>query len=311
MKTITKPRLPFTFQIKPWLQAARLRTLPLSISGIVMGSFIAGSKGMFRWEICVLALLTTIGFQVLSNFANDYGDGVKGTDNEHRVGPKRALQSGSILPKQMLLGICVTAMLTLLLAVILIYVSFGQDNFILSLIFFFLGLASIIAAVKYTMGKNPYGYSGMGDVFVFLFFGVLAVVGSEFLYTQKVDILSFLPALSIGVFSVAVLNLNNMRDRASDILANKNTLVVKIGNQKAKFYHYTLLIIGMFSALIYTVLNFESFKNILYIICFIPLIKHYKTVVKNTNPVLLDSELKKVALNTFLFSVLLGLCLLF
>ena len=296
--------------MKHWIQAARLRTLPLSLSGIIVGSFLAASKGMFRWDICVLALLTTIGFQVLSNFANDYGDGVKGTDNENRVGPQRALQSGAISPKQMLKGIYITIVITLLVAIALIYVSFGSENFVLSLVFFLLGLASIGAAIKYTMGKKAYGYSGFGDVFVFLFFGLLGVVGSEFLYTQQVDVLSFLPAISIGLFSVAVLNLNNMRDRESDILASKNTLAVKLGAKKVKQYHYAVIVIGMLSVALYTCLKTQEIYAFLYLISFIPLVKNIITVYSNKEAVLLDPELKKVALSTFLFSLLFGLGLI-
>jgi len=296
--------------MKHWIEAARLRTLPLSLSGIILGSFLAASKGFFHWGICALALLTTIGFQVLSNFANDYGDGVKGTDNENRVGPKRALQSGAITPKQMLRGIYITIFITLVSAIALIYVSFGNDNFIFSLVFFLLGLASIGAAIKYTMGKNAYGYSGFGDVFVFLFFGLLGVVGCEFLYVQKVEILSFLPAISVGLFSVAVLNLNNLRDRASDILANKNTLVVKLGSKNAKIYHYFLIFGGMLSTIIYVIVVSSTYREYLFLIAFIPFLKHLRVVVKNREAVLLDPELKKVALSTFLFSVLLGIGLL-
>ncbi len=296
--------------MKHWIQAARLRTLPLSLSGIITGTFLAASKGFFKWEICVLALLTTIGFQVLSNFANDYGDGVKGTDNNERVGPKRALQSGVISPKQMLRGIYITIVVTLLLAIALIYVSFGSANFILSVVFFMLGIASVAAAIKYTMGKNAYGYSGFGDVFVFVFFGLLGVVGSEFLYTQQLNGFSFLPAISIGLFSVAVLNLNNMRDRISDSNAQKNTLAVTLGERKIKMYHYTVLTIGMFATLVYTILNDGSMVRFLYLLTYLPFIKNIETVFKNKQAVLLDSELKKVALTTFLFSIVFGVSLL-
>ncbi|MGY5352665.1 1,4-dihydroxy-2-naphthoate octaprenyltransferase [Wenyingzhuangia sp. IMCC45533] len=296
--------------MKHWIQAARLRTLPLSLSGIITGSFLAASKGFFRWDICVFALLTTIGFQVLSNFANDYGDGVKGTDNDDRVGPQRALQSGAITPKQMLRAIYLTIAITLLIAIALIYVSFGQDNFVLSLVFFFLGLASIAAAIKYTMGAKAYGYSGFGDLFVFLFFGLLGVVGSEFLYTQQMDYLSFLPAISIGLFSVAVLNLNNMRDRDSDITARKNTLAVKFGAKKVKIYHYFVVVVGITSAITYTAITYTQVINFIYLIAFLPLINNMMTVYKNKELAKLDAELKKVALSTFVFSVLFGLGLL-
>ena len=293
--------------LKHYIQAARLRTLPLSISGIVLGSLFATSDGFFDWKICVLAIFTTIGLQVLSNFANDYGDGVKGTDNEDRVGPERALQSGAISPKQMLVAIKITGGLTLLIAVLLIYVSFGKENFYYSLLFFGLGIASVMAAIKYTMGKNAYGYSGLGDVFVFLFFGLLSVCGSFFLYTKQLEFSIFLPAVSIGMLSAGVLNLNNMRDRISDAKSNKNTLVVKIGEEFAKYYHYNLLIGSFLFALLFVIIEFNSPMQFLFLIAFIPIFKHLYTVYKNENPQDLDPELKKLALSTFLFSILLGL----
>lgn len=292
--------------LKNYIQAARLRTLPLSISGILLGSFLAASNGFFNWIISVLAIITTIGLQVLSNFANDYGDGVKGTDNEDRVGPKRALQSGAIRPGQMLNAIKITGTLTLIMAILLIYVSFGKENFTYSLLFFGLGIASIVAAVKYTMGKNAYGYSGLGDVFVFLFFGLLSVCGSYFLYTKQLDIFLFLPAASIGMLSAGVLNLNNMRDRQPDEKSNKNTLVVKIGDEFAKYYHYYLLIGSFLFALLYVMIYFNSPKQFLFVIAYVPIFKHLITVYKNERPQELDPELKKLALSTFLFSLLLG-----
>ena len=293
--------------LKHYIQAARLRTLPLSISGIIVGSFLAFANDFFDWKIFILAILTTIGFQILSNFANDYGDGVKGTDNDDRVGPKRALQSGAISPKQMLNAIKITGVITLLIALLLIYVSFGKENFGYSVVFFFLGIASIAAAIKYTMGKNAYGYSGLGDVFVFLFFGLLSVCGSYFLYTKHIDYMIFLPAISIGLLSAGVLNLNNMRDRESDAKANKNTLVVKIGATSAKNYHYFLLIGAFICALIYVDERYISLKSFLFVIAFIPIFKHLFTVFKNKNPKELDPELKKLALSTFLFAILFGL----
>lgn len=297
--------------MKNWIQAARLRTLPLSLSGIVMGSFLAANQNKFNGLIFVLAVGTTIGFQVLSNFANDYGDGVKGTDNEQRVGPARALQSGAISPSQMLKGICVTIFLTLFMALALIFVSFGIENLGYSVLFFVLGIASIVAAVKYTMGKNAYGYSGLGDVAVFLFFGLLSVVGSEFLYTQEWNSFAFLPACSIGFLSAAVLNLNNMRDRASDSTSNKNTLVVKMGAQAAKKYHCFLLLFSLVCALFFVQTQYQSPCQYIFLIAFLPVGKHFVTVLKNKDARNLDPELKKLALSTFLFAILFGLGLLF
>lgn len=290
-----------------WLKAARLRTLPLSISGIVLGAFLAASRGCFDFKILLLSTLTTVGFQVLSNFANDYGDGMKGTDNEDRVGPKRALQSGEITPEKMLKGIKITALITFLIAIALIYVSFGTENIFYSIMFLFLGLASIAAAVKYTVGHKAYGYSGFGDLFVFIFFGLVSVCGSYFLYTHNMDYSIFFPALSIGFLSIGVLNLNNMRDRESDAKSGKNTLVVKIGGEFAKYYHYYVIFSAFLFAFLYTMMHFTSIKQLLFIVAFIPIFLHLHTVYKNENPVLLDPELKKLALSTFLFAVLFGL----
>lgn len=297
--------------MKDWIQAARLRTLPLSLSGIVMGAFLAAIHQKFSWKIVALAALTTIGFQVLSNFANDYGDGVKGTDNADRIGPKRALQSGRIQPEQMLRAIRWTVGFSSLFALWLIYVAFGRQHFFYSLLFFLLGMASIFAAIKYTMGKNPYGYSGLGDVFVFLFFGLLGVLGTFFLQVKTLGFLEFLPASSLGFLSVGVLNLNNMRDRASDVKAKKNTLVVKMGPVAAIRYHLLLLLSAFLSATAYVLLAYHSPLQFLFVIAFLPIAKHGYFVSETKSPHDLDPELKKLALGTFLFAVLFGLGQLF
>ena len=293
--------------VKSWLSAARLRTLPLSLSGIILGSFLAYSNGYFNIYILIFAILTTVGFQVISNFANDYGDGVKGTDNEDRIGPVRALQSGAISPKQMLNAIIITGVITLIIALILIYVSFGKENIFYSILFFLLGLGSIAAVVKYTMGKNAYGYSGFGDIFVFLFFGLLSVCGTYFLYVHTIDYTIFFPAFSVGLLSVGVLNLNNMRDRESDAKSNKNTLVVKTGAKFAKNYHYFLLIAAFLFALLYVIIHYRTAWQFLFIVAFIPIFKHLFMVYKNKDEKKLDPELKKLALSTFLFALLFGL----
>ncbi len=308
--------------VKSYIKAARLRTLPLSVSGIIVGAFLAnfniikgnGFIGTFgvdypfqkNYWVFGLAILTTIGFQVLSNFANDYGDGVKGTD-KNREGEARMVASGAITPKQMKRAMIVTAVLTLMVALLLIYTAFGKENFAYSLLFFGLGITAIIAAIKYTVGKSAYGYSGFGDVFVFLFFGLLAVVGTYFLYTKQINFTIFLPAFSVGLLSTAVLNLNNMRDRVNDAKANKNTLVVKIGAEFAKYYHYYLIVSSLLFALLYVVIHYRSPFQFLFLIAYLPLTKHLFFVYKNKKEPLLDGELKKVALSTFLFAILFGL----
>ena len=294
---------------KAWLEAARLRTLPLSVSGILVGSFYAFSQGFINWWILSFALITTLGLQVLSNFANDYGDGIKGTDNEHRIGPQRAIQSGAITVAAMKKGIIITSLLTLASAVTLIYLAFGKDDFASSLFFFFLGLAAIASAIKYTVGSSAYGYRGLGDIFVFIFFGLVSVLGCYFLFAKQIDTLIVLPAIAIGLLSVAVLNLNNMRDQVSDAMSGKNTLVVKMGPVKAKFYHYFIIVTALILTLIFAILC--SFKPVqyLFLAAYVPFLLHIKTVADNSVPKALDPELKKVALSTFLLSVLLCIAL--
>lgn len=308
-------------KLKAFIQAARLRTLPLSVSGIIVGCGLADFSTIdlppdgllvqflnpeLNLSIFILAILTTIGFQILSNFANDYGDGIKGTDN-NRVGEQRLVASGIISPKQMKQAMIITAILTLIVAIALIYQAFGKDNFGYSILFFVLGIASIVAAIKYTVGKNAYGYSGFGDVFVFLFFGWLSVVGSYFLYTKSINWELFLPATTIGLLSIAVLNLNNMRDRIEDAKTNKNTLVVKMGSQKAKLYHYILIILALICAVTYVQLHYNSPIQYMFLLAFIPLLLNIVTVAKNIIHKELDSELKKVALSTFLFAILFAI----
>lgn len=289
---------------KTLLSAARLRTLPLSLSGIIVGSAIAFSEGFFNYTILIFALITTVGLQVLSNFANDYGDGVKGTDNLERVGPMRAIQSGIISDKEMLRAMIVTTILTLFAALLLIYLSFRGDNLSYSFFFFFLGIAAVIAAIKYTVGKSAYGYNGLGDIFVFIFFGLVSVLGSYFLYTKKIHFEVLLPAISIGLLSVGVLNLNNMRDINNDQKSNKNTLVVKIGLERAKKYHFVIIITAMITGLLYVGLNYTSPINLLFLISYIPISLHLKSVFLNKDSITLDPELKKLALSTFLFAML-------
>lgn len=287
--------------MKHWIQAARLRTLPLSVSGIIVGSAYAYYQGFSDWRIVVLALLTTLGLQVLSNYANDYGDGVKGTD-ANRIGEKRLVASGVITAEQMKKAVIITAILTFIIALLLIYVAFGKENFALSLIFILLGIGSIGAAIKYTVGKSAYGYSGFGDVFVFIFFGLVSVIGSNFLFTHFIDWKLFLPATAIGLLSVAVLNLNNMRDIENDKIAGKNTLVVKMGLKNAKIYHHFLIVLPFVLLFVFSIgINTRIFLSFFVFIFFL---KHLEKVRKSTQYEDFDPELKKVALGTFVLSLL-------
>ena len=197
--------------MRHWIEAARLRTLPLSISGILVGSIYALANptkeiltptDVFSWKVFSFAIITTLGLQILSNFANDYGDGIKGTDNDDRVGPKRAIQSGVISPTAMKKGIVITSILTLASAIALIYFAFGEENIGYSLFFLGLGILAISSAIRYTVGNTAYGYRGYGDMFVFAFFGLVSTLGVNFLHSQQVDLQLILPAISIGLLSL-------------------------------------------------------------------------------------------------------------
>jgi len=289
---------------KAWIKAARLRTLPLSFSGIIVGTALARYQGQFNWPIFILALLTTVGFQVTSNFANDYGDGVKGTDNKDRIGPARALQSGSISRRALKKGVLVSVIISMFLALALVYLAFGLDNLPYIAVFLVLGLLSIWAAIKYTVGSNAYGYRGMGDLFVFLFFGLLGVLGSMFLYTKSLDWNALFPAVAIGLLCVAVLNLNNLRDIASDKKHGKITTVVKMGFEKGKRYHFFLILMALICFSLFILTKGFGWKQSFFMLAFLPLLIHLRKVNQTTNPGNLDTELKKVALSTFLLSLL-------
>ncbi|AWM12423.1 1,4-dihydroxy-2-naphthoate octaprenyltransferase [Flavobacterium sediminis] len=294
--------------MKHWIQAARLRTLPLSVSGIIVGSAYAVYQHTYNSMIFIGAIVTTLLFQILSNFANDYGDGIKGTD-ANRTGEKRLVAAGVITAGQMKKAVVLMAVLSLLSALVLIYISFGKDNFLYSVLFAVLGIASIAAAIKYTVGKNAYGYSGLGDLFVFLFFGWVSVVGANFLFSKTTDWVVWLPATAVGFLSIAVLNLNNMRDIHNDKVAGKYTLVVKLGLEKAKYYHYFLIVS---SGLLFLIAEILMGKYpVAGVFCLFLFLKHL-VFVKNTNePGTLDSQLKIVALGTFFVSLLFLLNVVF
>lgn len=291
---------------KAWLYAFRLRTLPLALSSIVTGSSIAFAVNHsgFNWSVFFLCVLTTLFLQILSNLANDYGDSEKGTDNEDRIGPKRAVQAGMLSFSEIKTGIAITVVLCLITGIALIYQSFGTIALGYSSFFFVLGLGAIAAAIKYTVGKNAYGYSGLGDVFVLLFFGLVGVCGSYYLLAHKLNLAVLLPAFTIGFFASGVLNLNNMRDRISDAKAGKNTLVVKIGADKAKAYHRSLIILGFVLSTAYAIITFYSTMQFAFILT-LPLFRRHLMQVKHIeNPQEFDPLLKQLAISTFIFALL-------
>ena len=282
-------------KLKAWLSAARLRTLPLSLAGIFCGTALAILSGSYDSTIFLVALVTTICLQVTSNFANDYGDGTKGTDSDDRVGPQRAIQSGALSPKELFVGIIASSTISFFLVLYLVYLAFGANNLGYFLLFLVLGVFAIWAALKYTMGKSPYGYQGLGDFFVFVFFGLVAVLGTKFLFVKMLGLQDVLPAITIGVLSVGVLNLNNLRDVVSDQKHGKNTLVVKMGFQKGKRYHFALMCIAFLSLFAFIVVT-QHYKLLVLLVFFVPIALHLIKVARTKIPAELDPELKKLAL---------------
>lgn len=296
-------------KIKSWISAFRLRTLPLAISSILMGSFLAIASDKYNSLIITLSIVTTLLLQILSNLANDYGDGMKGTDNIERLGPKRTIQSGEISPNEMRVGIILFVLLSLISGIWLIIESFGSD-WQLALLFLVFGLASIAAAIKYTVGNKAYGYSGLGDLFVFLFFGLLAVMGSYYLNTLTLSWIILLPTLSMGFLSTGVLNLNNMRDIKNDLQSGKNTLASSMGLESAKKYHVLLVIGAMAAAIAFSILNYTSIWNFLYLVSYPLFILQLLQMIKIKEEKLLDPFLKYLALTTLMFSILFGIGLI-
>lgn len=292
---------------KAWIHAFRLRTLPLALSSIILGSLIAASEDKFNSYIFILAITTTLFLQILSNLANDLGDSISGADNDNRVGPERAVQNGTISKKEMKNMLFVFIILSLISGSILIYEASQIITLQQALVIFAIGILAILAAINYTIGKNPYGYMGFGDFFVFLFFGLVGVIGSYFLHTGYLNWSILFPAASVGLLSAGVLNLNNMRDIENDSQTGKRTLVVKIGSKAAKNYHLIILSSAMLFAIIYSLLNNASIYQFIYVLSFPLILRNISIVIANKNPRDLDPELKKLALSCFFFSLSFGI----
>ena len=237
-----------------WIMAARLRTLPLALAVSATGNYTASYTPHFQWNIVWMSMLTTLLLQVLSNFANDLGDSIHGADHAERKGPKRAVQSGKLSRLQMANAVKLFASFSLITGSILIWISF-HTNWENILPIFGIGLAAIAAAYLYTNGSKPYGYQALGDISVFVFFGLVAVMGTQYLHTGLLNFDIFLPAVSMGCWSTAVLNINNMRDIDSDKIAGKETIPSILGLEKAKTYHYFLISLGIITWSAFTFLK--------------------------------------------------------
>ncbi|MDP9959830.1 1,4-dihydroxy-2-naphthoate octaprenyltransferase [Chryseobacterium lathyri] len=304
-----------------WIKAARLRTLPLSLSGIIMGAFIAkwrlyGEGGTWDWKIFALAILVTLLYQILSNYANDYGDGVKGTDAKRiNEAESRAVASGKITAKQMKNAVILFSVLSFIATIALLYIAFFPDYMNEFYIFIGLGVACILAAIGYTVGKKPYGYLGLGDLFVFIFFGLVSVCGSYFLFTKTFSWDILLPGTAVGMMSMAVLNLNNMRDIESDRLSGKNSFALRIGFRNAMIYEMVLLQLPLILILIFLGLNgfiqSQNYYVFIVMILLIPFAKLRRKIMSVKEPKDLDPFLKQVGILTFTMAVLTAIGLNF
>ena len=299
-----------------WIQAARLRTLPLSISGIIIGSFTArwrllseGSK--WDWQIFALAMLVTILYQILSNFANDYGDGIKGTDRLRTKNAEiRMVASGKISAQKMKSAVIITAGLSLLVTITLLYKALIPNYLSEFFIFLGLGVLCILAAIGYTIGKNSYGYMGLGDVMVFIFFGIVSVGGSYFLFTKTWSWDILLPASAVGLLSTAVLNLNNMRDMESDRLSGKKTVALRIGFRNAMIYQIVLMQLPLIFILIFLMMNNlhikKGYYSFIVMIMFFPTTALRRKIMQTKDPKELDPFLKQTAIITLATAILLA-----
>lgn len=293
-------------KIRYYLSSFRPRTLPLSLSGVLLGVLLAKADGCFQWTTFCLAIATTLCLQILTNLANELGDMQKGTDNDSRLGPIRSIQSGALSVAEFKRTILVFVLLSIIFGSGLVYSSFdglfNRDGLTMIL----LGAAAIVAAIKYTMGKNPYGYHGLGDLSVFLFFGLLSVIGSYFIMAHRIDYLLFLPASAIGLLSVGVLNLNNMRDMDNDRRCGKHTLPIILGIRHAKVYHFFLILGAWIFMSAYILLNYRTAANLIFLISLPLFVRHLALVNRLTNQSL-DSQLKVLSLSTLSLALLSGL----
>ena len=292
-------------KVRAYITSFRLRTLPLSLSGVLLGSLLAASDGYFKTTTFVWAMLTTVALQILSNLANEVGDLTKGTDNEHRLGPIRSAQSGALSMREMVQAMIVFGVIAIITGSLLIYEAFRDLLNWKSIALFIAGGASIVAAVKYTVGKSAYGYRGLGDLFVFIFFGVVSVMGSYFAMSGVLPWICVLPAAAIGFLSSGVLNMNNIRDIENDSVCGKRTIPVILGIQGAKIYHFVITLLAVICLVLYSMLHSAGWTGYLFLLTLPLLVMHLKSVYREEGRAL-DSQLKFLSITTLLIALLLG-----
>ncbi len=297
-----------------WIEAARPRTLPLAIASILLGNFLAYAAGKFSFLTGFLAILTTLLLQILSNFANDLGDSKNGVDNANRKVALRAVQTGKISSLEMKNAVILTSLISLLSGISLIYVGLFHASWQSILSFLGIGILAILAAIAYTVGKKPYGYMGLGDLSVFLFFGWVGTFGTYYLQTEMLNFYILIPASGCGLLSVAVLNLNNLRDIENDRKTGKNSIPVRIGKTFGFYYQKIIMTIGFSTFIIYLMYQgkpIQLAQNIILMVGWYPLVQ----IIRNLNPEMsaaqIDPYLKKTALSTLFMIVIFGISQIF
>jgi 1,4-dihydroxy-2-naphthoate polyprenyltransferase len=280
-----------------------LHTLPLALGSIILGNALAYHDDYFHWEIFLLAVLTAVFLQVLSNVANDFGDSLHGADSAERSGPARAVQSGDISPKAMKNAIIVFSILSLVSGLLLLYFSANVIGWAAIAVMLGVGVIAIIAAITYTASSRPYGYRGLGDISVLLFFGLVGVGGAYFLQAGNIRLLIILPALAYGLLSAGVLNVNNIRDIESDEKAGKRSIPVIMGRRKAKIYHYFLLAFAAILTLLFAISVYNTLWQYLFLLVLIPFLFHSLQLKKANTPEEINPLLKQLAIFSFLYAV--------
>lgn len=287
------------------VKSMRLRTLPLSLSGGILGILLAVADYRVNVWTAFFIILTCISLQILSNLSNELGDHLSGTDGNGRQGPDYGMQSGGLTVGNMKMLIGFAAICCIVFGLLMIRASFGTVFCLEGIMLMLLGAAAMMAAIRYTLGRNPYGYRGLGDLYVFIFFGIVSVCGSYWVSAHTLNWLVLLPAAAIGFFSVGVLNVNNIRDMESDKLT-RTTVAVKLGENRAKIYQTVLVVLGWVCLVAFNLLRIWDPWHWLFLITLPLYIKHLHGIWKLHGGAL-DPCLPLLVISTFILSLLLGL----
>ncbi|EFB70580.1 1,4-dihydroxy-2-naphthoate polyprenyltransferase [Providencia rustigianii] len=288
-----------------WLESLRPKTLPLGVIAIVTGSALTYLTGNFKWPVALLSIITAGLLQILSNLANDYGDAVKGSDTAERIGPLRGMQKGIITKEDMKKALKLNIFAACLSGILLIVVACEKPEDAIG--FLALGLVAIVAAITYTVGKKPYGYLGLGDISVLIFFGWLSVIGTFYLQANSFNPITILPATACGLLSVAVLNINNMRDIENDVKAGKNTLAVRLGPEGARIYHTILIVAAILCLAFFNLMYLQGWSGWLFLLAVPMLMNHVRKVLSDPTPEgmrpMLENMVKAALVTNVLFSI--------